>query len=390
MTEARKRLFMLWAVLAVLLFVVGARAQEPGKSRVLGTVAAIQGNGLTVKTDSGATESVTVADAAKILKTAPGQKTLAGAAKIGLAEIGVGDRVLMLVSGNPPAASIVIVNKASDLAAMHAQEQEDWQKRGLGGLVKAVDPAAGTVTITSGSRAIVIHTTPSTVIRRYAPDSVKFSDAQPSTLAAIQPGNQLQARGEKSADGSAVTAEEIVSGSFRNVAGIVQSTNPKAAIFTVKDWTNKKSVTIRCTSDTDMRKLDSQMAEMMAARLKSEKGREEGRQAETGTMGRQGHGVDEGPGARSQNSSGPRGGGLAALLGRSPEIHVSDLHKGDAVMVVATEADPHEATAIRVVAGVEPMLQASAKASQNMLSSAWSLGGGGSGSGDQGGEGSQQ
>ena len=44
-------------------------------------------------------------------------------------------------------ASAVIVMKQSDVAAKQQQEREDWQKRGIGGLVSAVDPAAGTVTI---------------------------------------------------------------------------------------------------------------------------------------------------------------------------------------------------------------------------------------------------
>jgi hypothetical protein len=73
---------------------------------------------------------------------------------------------------------------------------------------------------------------------------------------------------------------------------------------------------------------------------------------------------------------------MARLLLRSPEIHAGDLHKGDAVMIVATAGNPDEATAIRLVAGVEPMLEASATGSQSMFSSAWSLGGG---AGDQGG-----
>jgi hypothetical protein len=55
-------------------------------------------------------------------------------------------------------------------------------------------------------------------------------------------------------------------------------------------------------------------------------------------------------------------------------------------MIVATSGSPDSATAIRLVAGVEPMLQASATGSQNMFSSAWSGLGGGS-TGDQGGEG---
>jgi hypothetical protein len=61
---------------------------------------------------------------------------------------------------------------------------------------------------------------------------------------------------------------------------------------------------------------------------------------------------------------------------------LKDLQKGNMVIVVATEGQtPESATAITVVAGVEPMLQASTSASQAMLSSSWNLGGGGGGEG---------
>jgi hypothetical protein len=76
------------------------------------------------------------------------------------------------------------------------------------------------------------------------------------------------------------------------------------------------------------------------------------------------------------------------LLARSPSVALKDLSKGNMVIVVATEGQaPDAATAITVVAGVEPMLQASTSGSQAMLSSAWNLGGGEGGGG--GGEGSQ-
>ena len=186
-------------------------------NRVIGTVASVSGNSVSVKTDAGATVAVTVPDTARIVRTAPGSKTLTGATKIAVSDIGPGDRVLMAVAGDPPSATVVIVNKQSDIAAKQQQEQADWARRGVGGLVKSVDATAGTVTITATNRTITIHTTPNTIVRRYARDSVKFSDAQTSTLAAIQPGDQVTARGDRSGDD--VTADEIVSGSFRNIAG---------------------------------------------------------------------------------------------------------------------------------------------------------------------------
>ncbi|MGB6609964.1 MAG: hypothetical protein WBE63_09515, partial [Acidobacteriaceae bacterium] len=218
-------------------------------NRVIGTVASVSGNTVSVKTDAGATVAVTVPDTARIVRTAPGSKTLTGATKIAVSDIGAGDRVLMAVAGDPPSATIVIVNKASDIAAMQQKEQADWARRGVGGLVKSVDAAAGTVTITATNRTITIHTTPNTIIRRYAPDSVKFSDAQTSTLAAIQPGDQVTARGDRSGDD--VTADEIVSGSFRNIAGTVVSTDDSAATVSVKDLVTKKTVTIKTTPDSD-------------------------------------------------------------------------------------------------------------------------------------------
>lgn len=399
MSAARRKLLVLWAC-AALWLVAGASAQQAG--RVIGTVSAVSGNSVTVKTDAGTTQTVNVADSARILKTAPGQKTLAGAEKIAVSDIAVGDRILMAVSGEPPTANIVVVNKASDIAAKQQNEQADWTRRGVGGLVKSVDPASGTVILTQGARTVTIKTTPSTVFRRYAADSVKFSDAKPSTLAAIQPGDQVQARGDKNPDGTEVTAEEVVSGSFRNIAGTVISTDANAGTFTVKDLMTKKTVTIKTTPDSDMRKLDPQMAQMIAMRLRGGNGAQGGQGGNQAGMARQGgpggggaQGGRQfggqgrpgagGPGGGPGGAAGGGSGALARILQRSPEIHVSDLHKGDAVMIVATSGSPDEATAIRLVAGVEPMLQASASGSQSMFSSAWNLGGGSAGDDQSGG-----
>jgi hypothetical protein len=392
MGSARQKV-MRWSACVALAFAIQAAvlAQQSASSRVMGTVTTVSGNTVSVKTDAGATLSVTVPDAARILRTAPGQKTLAGATKIAVSDMGAGDRVLMVVAGDPPTASVVVVNKASDIAAMQQQEQADWARRGVGGLVKAVDASVGTVTITQGTRTITIQTSASTAFRRYAPDSVKFSDAQTSTLAAIQPGDQLQARGDKSADGGQVTAEEVVSGSFRNIAGTVVALDPSAGAFSVKDLVTKKTVTIKTTPDSDLRKLDPQMAQMIAMRLRAAgSGQGAGNGGAPAPVSAAGAGPGSAPGGGQWRQGGGGGGaggagGLARLLQRSPQIQVGDLHKGDAVMIVATSGSPDSATAIRLVAGVEPMLQASASGSQSMFSSAWNLGGGG-GEGDQGGD----
>jgi hypothetical protein len=390
MTGVRGKIFSVTSLVAFLACAGLAVAQQPApSSRILGTVTAVSAGSLTVKTDAGATVNVTVPGTAKILKTAPGQRTLAGATPMTLADIQPGDRVLMLARGNPPTAGAIIVNTKADLLTLQQKQREEWELHGAGGIVKAVDPANGTVTILSGSRTFTIHTTPSTVLRRYASNSVKFSEAQPSTLDAIHPGDQLQARGEKNPEGTQMTANEIVSGSFRNIAGLIVSTDSNAGTFTVKDWLTKKTVTIHVTPDSNMRRLDPQMAQIIAARLLAGSGHPSGLSGnhEGASGGQQGgqawhqnggaawqHGAASEHGAEPAGQSG--GNLLARVLARSPEVHLSDLRKGDAVMIVATSGNPDSATAIRVVTGVEPMLRASASGSQSMFSSAWSLDGG--------------
>ncbi|HEY4043724.1 MAG TPA: hypothetical protein VGM32_18020, partial [Rhodopila sp.] len=296
-----------------------------------------------------------------------------------------GDRVLAIVhpaaDGSATTATTLIAMKQSALAEHQQAEEADWQRRGVGGLVKSVDAAAGTITIASGARTLTIHATPKTVVRHYSPDSIKFSDTQPSTLAQIQPGDQLRARGDRNADGGEVTADEIVAGSFRNIAGTVLSTDPAANILTIRDLATKKPVTIHVTAESQMHKLPEQMAHYLAMSLK---------RGGSGQQNGQEHPAESGASAGSASrqaggAGGQRNGDLSQMLQRTPPVQLSDLHKGDAVMIVATQGTPGSATAVSLLAGVEPILTASPSASQSMFSASWNLGGGGnSGAGDEG------
>jgi Domain of unknown function (DUF5666) len=377
-----------------------ARAQDAAAKPVtfLGTVQTLSGNTLTVKSDAGATMQVTVEENARLLRIEPGQKTLAGASPFSLTDLQTGDRVMARGSANADgtslAATMLVAIKGADIAQKHQQEEEDWQKRGTGGLVKAVDAAAGTVTISAGAggaRMLVIHVTPTTVIRRYAPGSVRFDQAVKSSVDQIKPGDQLRARGPKSDDGSTLEAEEIVSGSFRNLAGPIQAVNAAASTITVNDLATKKPVVISVTPDSEVKKLDPAVAQRLAARMNGGGARRPDGSAAPAAASSQGpapggpppgaSGADR-PGGGQGRGSGPD---VQQLLARAPTVTLKDLAKGNMVIVVATEGQtPDTATAITVVAGVEPMLQASTSASQAMLSSAWNVGGGGGGEGGGG------
>jgi hypothetical protein len=63
------------------------------------------------------------------------------------------------------------------------------------------------------------------------------------------------------------------------------------------------------------------------------------------------------------------------MLSRAPTIQLSDLNKGDAVMIVSTDGAT-DVTAITLVAGVEPLLEAPAASS---LLNNWSMSGGAGG-----------
>jgi hypothetical protein len=377
----------------------------------LGTVQTLSGNTLTVKNDAGATMQVTVEENARLLRIEPGQKSLAGASPFSLTDLQAGDRVMARGStsadGNSLAATTLVAIKGADIAQKQEQERADWQKRGTGGLVKAVDPAAGTVTVSSGAggtRTSVIHATPTTIIRRYAPGSVRFDQAVKGTLDQIKPGDQLRARGSKSDDGATLEAEEIVSGSFRNLAGPIQAVNAAGSTITVNDTATKKVVVISVTPDSEVKKLDPAVAQRLAARMNGGGAGAAGRRpdgsqapAAGSSQGPSAGGPPSGaPGAADRPGGGQAGGqgsgqgrgsgfDVQQLLARSPSVALKDLSKGNMVIVVATEGQtPDAATAITVVAGVEPMLQASTSGSQAMLSSAWNVGGGGGGEGGGG------
>jgi hypothetical protein len=184
------------------------RAQAP--QRFLGTITAIAGDTLTVKTDSGEAHQVQVPSSAVLKRIAPGQKDLSTAETIQSSDLATGDRVLVKLdpnaTGSTPQAAQVIAMKQSDIAQQQEKEREAWQRNGVGGLVKSVDPAASVVVLTSGAgptaKTITVHISKSTVLKRYAPNSIRFADAQPAALDAVHVGDQFRALGQKNADGT--------------------------------------------------------------------------------------------------------------------------------------------------------------------------------------------
>ena len=364
-------------VMAAALMTIGALANaQTSSARFLGTVTAVNGNTLSVKTDAGEVHQIDVPPTAVLKQVEPGAKDLTSAQSIEFQSLATGDRVLVRLDPNAPAGTTValqiIAVKQADLAKKQAQEREDWQQRGVGGLVKSVDPASGVIVLTSGAgnsaKTVTIHTTAATVLKRYAPASVRYDLAKVAPIGTVHAGDQLRARGAKNGTGTEMTAEEIVSGSFRNVSGLIVSIDSVGSTVAVKDLATKKQVTVRIAPDTQMRQLPDRMATMLAAVLNGNAGGSAGRGGAGSGVAQPNPGAGQGGGQRAGYGGGS-GFDAQQMLSRAPVIQLSDLKKGEAVMVVATE-DASGTAAITLMAGVEPLLEAPA-ASQNLLN--WSL-----------------
>ena len=366
----------IWRLAALAIVVPAmALAQAP---RFIGSVTAISGNALTVKTDAGEQRQVTIPDNANIRRLEPGQK-LSEATAIKVTDLAVGDRVLVQLDPNvsTPVAAMIVAMKKADVVQKQEQEQQAWQ-RGVSGLVKSADPASGTILLTTGAgpltKTVTVITTKSTELLRYSPDSVRFADAKPGPFDAIKPGDQLRVRGTKNADGSQIAADAVVSGTFRNVAGLITQVDPANSTIVVKGLITKKPVTIHVAADVQMRRLPERMAQMLAMVLK---GNMPGGMvaARGGNGGGQSRGQSGGAGGQGR-PGGPGGGGppdMQRMLSFAPAIKLSDLNKGEAVMLVATQGTA-DVNAVTLLAGVEPLLEAPEAA--NLLSG-WSMGGGG-------------
>jgi hypothetical protein len=351
-----------------------AAATIPAK---LGTVKAISGTSVTLATDAGPTVTIIVPDGAKVQQMAVGSTDLKTAKPAQFSDIAVGDRLLAAVrAGDTPDSFVarqVVVIKSADIAQMQAAQQADWKVNGVGGIVSAIDPAAGTITITSGAKKVVIDTTPGkTEFKRFASDSVKYQDAKPGTLAQIQVKDQLQARGKKSADGLQVQADEVVSGAFLDLSGEIASVDATAGKITLKDLATRKMMTVDVTANSDLRLMPLRTATMFAQRTNGGGGAAGGGGGPAG--GGPGAGQGAGGGMRRSASA-----DLSQLITTFPAIALADLHKGDAVMIVASDPTPGASTvtAITVLTGVDAILTANPNGGMSL---SMSIGGGG---GDQ-------
>jgi hypothetical protein len=331
---------------------------SPAANQAIGEVTALNATAgqISLRTDNGESLTVVAGPNTTIRKVPAGAQSLATAVRIELAGVGVGDRISAAGqwSGDRSrieARSIVVMSR-SDLDEKRRLEQEDWRKRGISGTVSSIDSGGKTFTIQSGARKILVQLSTSAQLRRYAPDSVRFSDARPSSFAAIQVGDQARLLGTKGADGTTYTAEIIISGSFGQLAATIVSVNQSLGEIVVEDLATKKNLTVRINGDSVVRRLPPQVAASLAARYRQNGSTGGGEAAQRGAS-------DD----------------LGQALDHLPAVPVANLKPGEAIMLATTNgSDPGRVTAVMMLAGVESLLTASPNATRDILSG-WNLGG---------------
>jgi hypothetical protein len=338
-------------------------------SQTIGAVTAIdnQQQLLTLKDDHGGSVRVSLGSKASLLRVAPGQTDLKNASRISFAEIGVGDRVLAVGTktsdgSDVQARTLVVMNK-SELAEKEKKEQEEWQQRGVSGTVTSVAPQTNTFTIQIRKETRTVQGSDKTEYRRYAPDSIQFSDSAPSTLAEVKPGDQVRVLAAGAPDGATIQAERVVSGSFRQIAGTVVSVDAAAKEIRVTDLASKKPITIRVNATSVLKQLTPAIASALSQRYG------------TGGSARSQNGAPAGENT-PERAGRPRAGSgdLGQVLDRLPAVEISALKPGQALMIsgsAGTEAS--QLTAITLLAGVEPLLTASPTATRDIMAG-WNFG----------------
>src|SRR6266403_3160237 len=253
------------------IFVLSLGFSVPGQTQgvvsVIGEVKAIDNtsNQMVVRAEDGVLFTVTLSDKTQYLRVAPGETSLAKATKIGLADVGSGDRVLARGRGaadqkTVPALQVVVMSKA-DLAKKQEQERAEWRRRGVSGIVASLNASTQEITVSSRTlagapQAVIIPVTDKVMMRRYPPDTIpKYSEARPSKFEEVKVGDQLRALGDKTADGTHLNAEEVVFGTFKIAGGTVTAIDAATNQIKITELQTKKPLTIILKPESVLRRL---------------------------------------------------------------------------------------------------------------------------------------
>ncbi len=320
---------------AVLLLCASAFAQTLPKA-ILGSITEFKAEDAVVIVKPDNTDAVNVKLTPETIfkRVAPGQNDLKNAADMKMTDMALGDRVLVSFKAGTTEAMRIVVMSATDITKRNEADRLDWTKRGISGVVTAKTPTTVTLKMRglTGETIATVTVGDKTSYRRYNTDSVKFADARISKLDEVSVGDQLRARGVKSEDGSKVTADEVVFGTFVTKAGTITAINPETKEVTVTELGTNKPLVIKFTADSQIKKMPN-MAGMM--------------------MGRGGA-----PGGGRSWSGPSRMPDMSQMLDRMPAAKLDELKAGEKIVVSSTKgAKSDEITAIMLLGNADMLIQ---------------------------------
>ncbi|MEP7037290.1 MAG: hypothetical protein ABI891_03010 [Acidobacteriota bacterium] len=337
-----------------------------------GEVTSVIAGKIVLQTKDGAID-VALTDKTQYKRIPPENPILPAAVASSFEEIQVGDK--LLVTGavsedkkSVPAKAVYLLSK-SDIAQRNTKDQEKWRTRGISGQVKSVNPQTKEITVgvrgVASSSDVTVTPKDDAKLLRYAPDSVNYNEAKVSSFADIKSGDMIRAYGDKSADGSTVKAEEVVTGAFQTIAGTITAINPEKNEITINNIQTKKDVTIVVGKNTVAKQFPAEMAQRMAMmQMMRASGAQPGeggmKPPQSSQTDRQTPPPTQPAGQnRMGQGGGMRGGGsIDDMLDRFPNITISDLKVGDMVAASSTKgANLENVTAIKLLSGVEPFLK---------------------------------
>lgn len=344
---------------------------------VPGEVVSVVSGKIVLKTADGSLD-VILSDATVYMRVPPENPVLKAAVAASFGDIGEGDK--LLVSGlmpadkkSIPAKTVYLITKA-DIADRQAKEREKWSTRAISGKVTAVDLIAKTITVEvrglTGATSITLTPKQGAKFLRYAPNSVRFSEAVSSSFIDIAVDDMLRSVGDRSQDGKEFAAEEVLTGAFQTVAGTVKSVDVEKNEIVITELQSKKDITVSLAAASLLKKFPEQMAQMMAARPgmaggmpPGAGGRPGGGQGQPSAGGQGGQPGRPGGMGQGMPGGGSRG-GIDEMLDRFPNVTAAGLTIGEMVAISSSKtSDSERVTAIKLLAGVEPFIRASQAAS---------------------------
>ena len=348
-----------------------AQATDPGiaAKHAIGEIKSVDAAAkqLTIKTDAGSILTVSLSDKTTYKKLAPGEQTLTNATDVTFADLAEGDRIMArgTVSEDRksvPASQIIVMTKG-DLAKKQEAERAEWRRRGLLGVITALKPETNEITISNrtmaGTQSVVIPVAEKTEMRRYAPDSIRFSDAKPSKFSELKVGDQLRALGDRTEDPLRFKPEKVVTGSFRTVGGVVTAVDPATGEIKINELEKKTPLTIVIKQDAVLRKFPPPGQMGMMGGMRGGEGGGPGGPPPQGQAGArpQGGPPAGGPGGGPGGPGGRGGFNINEMLERLPTISIADVKVGDTIIVSSTQGvDPTRLTAISLVSGADALL----------------------------------